>query len=213
MPVVELEPGDYQAPDRSLPPEQVDSREAWGAYWRDSLADSGIVGIDPLEPNTWNVALDQLSTEHLRTICKVEFPDLAPGPDLEDGLQALAGGFALVQNGVVRMTPGCCCGLAEFDDWQRLTATPPEDWEMLWIGHPWVSVRRRDARMEFSQFHEGEKELEAQFSVDLEDLVLAVAQVPEALAAFADRVEPILAERLSAFDANKAARIVAGLAE
>jgi hypothetical protein len=61
VPVVELEPGTFSTRERPLPGRSCrELPDQWNRYWLDSLADSGIVGLAPLRPGSW-----QVPTRHL----------------------------------------------------------------------------------------------------------------------------------------------------
>jgi hypothetical protein len=48
IPVIEFEPGFFKADDRENPIfANNDTSQDWAEYWKNSLADSGILGIDP----------------------------------------------------------------------------------------------------------------------------------------------------------------------
>lgn len=56
IPVVELEPSVFAANDRSLPSSMYeDMPEEWYRYWLESLADSGIAGLMPVQRGSWHV--------------------------------------------------------------------------------------------------------------------------------------------------------------
>jgi hypothetical protein len=65
--------------------------------------------------------------------------------DPVDGLDELhlRGGLALLADGAPVVRPGCCIWFDEaVDEWRRSIESPSDEWSMLWIGHPWVMVRR-----------------------------------------------------------------------
>jgi hypothetical protein len=73
VPVVEFVPGHFATRSRPLP--SGTGREVpdeWDAYWRASLADSGVVGLTPLRPGSWHVPTRQLTgPDTLKTLLRV----------------------------------------------------------------------------------------------------------------------------------------------
>jgi hypothetical protein len=53
------------------------------------------------------------------------------------------GGLGLFVDETAVLLPACCSWIDEAtEEWERLAAGPPDEWSMLWIGHPWVLVKR-----------------------------------------------------------------------
>ena len=106
---------------------------------RDSLADSGIVGLTPLDVGYALVALSELTEPvALRKILEKSLEEMTDW-DLDE-LGPLAGGYVLQHQGAV-IAPGCCGDLSNLHDWAEAAMHTGDAWEMVWIGHPWTHVR------------------------------------------------------------------------
>lgn len=56
LPVVEFAPMYYQTKHHEMPDYKgQDCGEQWDTYWKNSLADSGIIGLEPYEKGSWLV--------------------------------------------------------------------------------------------------------------------------------------------------------------
>ena len=122
IPVVELEPHEFATQEHPWEPE-VPARER---YWRDSLADRGVVGLQPVSPGGWHVPVAQLTDPKQLAIvlsCKVPnwpncFVDESPG--------TLGGGLACFDGDRLLFTPTCCSDLLNRAEWQAAIDHPSE---------------------------------------------------------------------------------------
>src|SRR4051812_36241636 len=115
VPVLELEPWNYARPERSSPA-RVDP-EVFHEYWKASLEDAGIVGLEPLEVGSWFVPLDGIRASRiLRLIVERWLGE--NGDDLDeaiDGVCGLSGGAALRSEGRTIVKPSCCACLDDIE--------------------------------------------------------------------------------------------------
>jgi hypothetical protein len=81
---------------------------------------------------------------------------------------------------------------------------------MVWVGHPWVSVRFDGTRLVLSGPHESQSPT-ARWAIRPEDLGRAVAAAEDELDAFARRLRLVLGDMRVA-GAGRIARQLAGLA-
>ena len=140
--VVELEPSNYATREREIP--DTEDISGWSAYFSDSLADAGLVGVRPLQPKSWLVDAEGLDASALAAVVSVHLPEpetLEAG-DLGD-LPPLAGGFALYDGDSLLVEPTCCADAGDLDGWVEAVDSGAE-WAMLWIGHPWLEARALD---------------------------------------------------------------------
>jgi hypothetical protein len=215
VPVIELEPARFSRRERS-PPSGLDRElpERWGTYWNESLADSGVVGLVPLGPASWLVTTRQLTdTDLLGRILSIVVREWG-GPEVlldPDGTPALEGGFALHGNGELLLSPTCCGDLGDFSSWHEAAAHRSSAWKMVWIGHPWLSVRFDGGWLVFSGLHESESPV-GKWMVRPEELRRAVAAAKVEVEKFAWRLEPIVA-RFEVDDPVAVSRRIVGLPE
>jgi hypothetical protein len=212
--VLELEPGRFTARERPLP--SGSGREVpheWDRYWRDALADAGIVGLTPLRPGSWHVPTNQLQDRTMLGLILAATLESWGGAESltdPDGKPVLDGGLALCQADEVLAEPACCADLGNLADWREAAAYRGPEWRMLWIGHPWLSVRHEHCWLVLSGPHESDSPV-ARWAVSPEDLDAAVDQAQTGLEDFAARLLPAVAAVVGDGSARRIARKLTGL--
>jgi hypothetical protein len=193
VPVLELEPARFATRERPLPSGSCrEVPQEWDRYWRASLADSGIVGLTPLRPGSWHVPAASLTDPAILGKLLAAVVKDWGGPESltdPDGKPVLDGGLALCQAYAVLAEPACCVDLGNLSDWRDAAAYRGSDWQMLWIGHPWLSVRHDGRWLVLSGPHESETPA-ARWAVTPDDLGRAVDEAAAELESFADRLRP-----------------------
>jgi hypothetical protein len=214
VPVLELEPGRFSTVERPLP--SGSGREVpgeWDRYWRESLADAGIAGLTPLRPGSWHVPpwrLRDPKTLGLILAATVESWGGAESLTDPDGKPVLDGGLALCQRDEVLAEPACCVDLGNLSDWREAVASRGPEWRMLWIGHPWLSVRFDGRWLVLAGPHESDSP-EARWAIAPDDLDAAVHRAQGELVEFASMLEPAVAAFVGKDVVGRAARRLAGL--
>ncbi|WP_437649903.1 hypothetical protein [Sorangium sp. So ce362] len=211
LPVVELEPGAYgSAPQPGTSPWTAEESDT---YWRACLRAGGVVGVAPVVQGSWLVALDALnSPDLLHRVLQVHFAGGVPA-DL-DGIDPFCGGLALVDDSELLILPTCCGDLGALDNWQIATEQRTELPEMLWIGHPCLTVWYHAPMLHIRE--EAECNLPThprEFAMNPEALQSAVRQATRELDLFCERVVVSLRELtgvLDALDARAIGRILVG---
>ena len=135
---------------------------------------------------------------------------------MSDGLnwpncQSRAGrGFALISDGSVIVEPMCCSDLGNLADWREAASCRATDWQMLWIGHPWVSVRFDEGLLIIRDLHEGGAPI-SKYAVLPDDLQKAIGLSETELEDFSRRLRAAVAPIVGAEMAPALARRMAGL--
>jgi hypothetical protein len=112
IPVLELAPYDFRADDRPTPSGiYQDMPEEWYRYWLDSLADSAITGLMPVQRGSWNVPTSEFTDPTL----------LGAGGDLPKtaGKRIAAGGVAAEWGSRLALPIPECAGRAGLLRWPR----------------------------------------------------------------------------------------------
>ena len=190
-PVLELEPSRYHQRERTGP--QKSSKEApdeWERYWRDSLADSGLVGLVNLRKGSWQVPVRTLDCEDvLGTIMRIELK--VQEPLSLDNSPVLCGGLALVEGERPVVEPQCCGDLANIANWDEVARHSDSSWNRYWIGHPHLPVRLIDGWLEMGVPND-EGPTEPSCRVTPASLKDAVAEARSELERFVPRIRQVL---------------------
>lgn len=218
IPVIEIVPSIYQKEGRHPPPPLAkDDLGAWSAYWRDSLADSGITGLMPIREGSWLVATSSFEAANQATLDQVlskqwNQHEVLP-LDAEDADPALlSGGFCLIdENAKLWLEPTCCGDLGTLADWVTVAASPPTAWSMLWIGHPWVHVRGDGANLLFGNCTDNELPDEEVFAVPLSRLQTELDSTHAELVRFSRLIQRSLEVFGCTGDLESAARRICGV--
>jgi hypothetical protein len=216
VPVLELEPWRFSTGERPRPSGSVlETPEGWGRYWHDCLADAGIIGPSPLYPGSWHVLVRELEDgEALQKILRTLVGDSI---DLEapidaDGTPALEGGLALFSERKLLVAPTCCSDLGNLSEWRDAAGYRESEWRILWIGHPWLSVRYEGNLLVISEPHESDT-ASGRWAVDAGVLDRAVDAAEVELERFSRRLERVLMILGSGDQSSRLARRLAGLAD
>jgi hypothetical protein len=213
VPVVELTPGTFSTRERPLPSGSGrELPEEWHRYWLDSLADAGVVGLTPLWPWSWLVTTRQLTSPSILDAILSTLVRGWGGPEVfsdPESKPVLDGGLAVHDGTEVLVAPACCGDLGDLSEWKDAVAYRQPDWRIVWIGHPWLSVRFEAGRLVFSEPHESNSPV-ARWTVRPDELGRAVAAAEAELEDFARRLGPALAA-MGVLEIRRNARRLAGL--
>ena len=225
VPVVEFEPTAYATQEHPHGSGSGrDDPQGWDRYWRASLADAGIRGLDPFPAGSWCVPVELLVEPLVLGALLRAHADALPdenhprsAADWRDSLGSLAGGFVLCDGDLPLMSPNCCCCLGSLMDWKAAAALPSPGGGDLWIGHPQASIRRQADLLEIRQTGaDWPPAGPERVVVPLPALRRAIETAERDLQAFAARLEPASREwlsraRLDPGDAGLLARRLAGV--
>ena len=197
IPVVELEPFKFSTQSRNSPAGVYgeDDSEEWFRYWTDSLADSGITGLQPVRRASWYVptmnfdVATNLCIFLEKTFQKWGGIDSLAEPDSK---RVLYGGLALqCPASDLMIEPGCCSDLGTAKNWKDAAAHRGVEWRMLWIGHPWLSVRYQPPWLVLSEQHESDTPTDC-WAVYPEELSQAADDASAELERFAGEIATAL---------------------
>ncbi|QGJ70261.1 Hypothetical protein PBC10988_19560 [Planctomycetales bacterium 10988] len=215
IPIIELDPWAFEKHERPRPDGSLfEVLQQWQEFWVAALADSGLTGLEAIQPGSWQVPIQNLSDRQLEIILdaelkKLEIEDIATCEI--DELVAFSGGFALwtEEEGAI-YEPQCCGDLKDLASWKEAAIYQKGNWEMLWIGHPWLSYRYENGFLQLSDLHEDTEPI-AKWQISSEILADAVSLAEIQRHAFVEQLELILKKRNLNRDTKPLASTLAGL--
>jgi len=214
IPVLKFEPFQFAAEGRS-PPFGFYERmpEEWHRHWVESLADSGIRGVMPVERGSWHVPTSEFTDlALLRRVLEVIFQNMEEaGFSIDLDCLPLLGGLALRQSRTVLIEPGCCADLGAIAGWREAVGYRQAEWQDVSNGHPSVSVRYDAPRLIISSPHQGEPPT-ARWAVHPDQLQVAVVAAEFELDRFASQVTAAMPSGFE-LDPHLMGQKLAGLAQ
>lgn len=195
IPVIELEPMTFSTRFHSMLME-ANGKDAdeLDHCWRASLADSGISGIDPIFPGSWLVCTSDVTSTKLVNILRVIIDKRGGVSSLNNPSpkSVLSGGLALMsdEQGIL-IEPTCCGDLGDIANWKEASTYEGEEWKMLWIGHPWLSMKFQKPWLLLSDLHESCDPVE-RWAVMPHELMQSVHAAEAELIRFSKQIVPIL---------------------
>lgn len=187
---IEFEP--YRFAKSDLLPD-LSTNEANYLYWKQSLAESNI-DIEPITKNSWLVDVENISDSVLSVLLEKYTENFDSDDELEDYLQRIPGGVVIFEEDNPIITPNCCSDLGNLNNWESIFISENNNWEMLWIGHPYVYYRRQNGMIEFSEKTEGnvDKSIITKHIISEKWLETAIKQIRHNQDLLSSRIENIL---------------------
>jgi hypothetical protein len=180
IPVIEFEPGFFQSDDRSNPiVSNNDTPQDWAEYWKNSLADSGIVGIAPYWKCSFFVEVSQLTPEIVKILLEKRYENSVESNEF----YSLSGGYVLEDGTIFLSTPHCCGSIRDIREWEDASNWTNTDEMHLWIGHPQLMVSSTDSQhLQIRETYEyNEPEEPGIFTVDRNELKAAIIDAKKQL--------------------------------
>ena len=215
-PVIELAPWSISKTRQS--PEKGPARKypaEWEEYWHACLSDAGITGLNPITAGSFFVSIHQFDDIQLQSFLRVLIQewgglDELYAPDFEPFLY---GGFAFNSPELCHIIEPSCCGeLKNIHEWKRAASLDTPEWEVLWIGHPWLSMKHEEPYLILSEPHESDVPIE-RWKIDQKDLMEAVQRAETELRRFSSMIEENLAVIAPEISSQKISQLLVGLLE
>lgn len=193
--VIEFNPGDYTDHTYDFPNgSAADFPEEWNTYWQKCLSDSGLGHLKAISPGSYFVDIRQLQANDLQIMLKHLLIDV---DDPINELSPFCGGIVIAFDKEIRITPKCCGDLESVQHWEGISELEPGEWHQLWIGHPWVYVKREQGTVHFSQYTEKNQEdveLSTVFTLSEAALSAGIVKIRRELETFTELVRSVLEE-------------------
>ena len=161
--VVTISPFDF---DKEIYPfkERV-SEERVDQYWKSILEEYGLGKLEAFRKGWHYVKADTMDEESLSNLIQhylKNYAEESSEEDSERGLPlqlpenvrpaAFCGGVILTAGDRILVTPQCCVGLEDHVEWSRIQ--PSEDFQHIWIGHPWMYYKTLEDKIFFTRLIE-----------------------------------------------------------
>ena len=210
---IEISPFNYTNSDYDFPNgSSEDLPEEWNKFWKTCLSDSNLGNLEAIKKGSYLVDITKIKNSELEEILKKELEDVDL-TDFKEQISCICGGIAIkIENNFV-IEPTCCGDLESIKEWGNIFIKETENWNQLWIGHPWIFYKNTNGIIEFSGY--SEKNIE-----DLEDVkpILKISSnelenkliiIKEQLIVFENRIQIIL-EKMGIKNSKQIAKLMTG---
>ncbi|EDP94858.1 hypothetical protein U8527_14995 [Kordia algicida OT-1] len=157
------------------------------------------------------MAIDTIEDKELEIIVATYLKDKKL-TEYEDCLNAFFGGIVLKEGSEIIIQPQCCGDISDITKWETIGEMNSRNWKQLWIGHPWVYVKKQNADIEFTEYTEDDKEMEElkiQYKASQEIIVEEFQKARKILIDFQQRIYQILKKK-NIENALEIAKIITG---
>lgn len=194
--VIEIDPfryskEEYEIPELSSSPISKENNERW----RKAISTLDL-NLKPIQEGSYFVDIETIDDENLKIILKIIFENV----EIEgtDFLSSFNGGLILMKNDDVLIEPTCCSDLENLKNWQYIFENDSAEWSELWIGHPWIFYKKKNGKIQFSDYTEDMlselENIQSVFEVDEVDLQIEINKMKERQIHFNNRVIKLLTE-------------------
>lgn len=198
LPTIELSPFDFKRRNWKIPQSNDESEKS--AFALKCLKDSGIENMFMI-PETYHLySIKGISNENLSIILQTHFKQSNlkySFREWKDRLAALMGGLVIIEDDKIFESPGCCCDLADINQWVEISENANNDWQIIQIGHPesWTNYRLNANKIEFSNV-----EMQTHFSIEIHKYKNLMENVQADLLCFENQVSEVLKQTLNRND-------------
>jgi hypothetical protein len=198
IPVLEIEPLDFSENNYEYPKKTVaEVPNEWHEFWLKSISDSNLENLKPIKKGSYFVVIDTISDKELEIIVTTYLKDINL-QDYENMLNSFFGGIVLKEEDEIIILPQCCGDLSDHNGWEKIEKSLSHKWEQLWIGHPWVYIRKQNEKVEFTEYTEYDKNIEdlkILYTMPQEVIISEMKNVNKQLINFQKKVYNILIKK------------------
>jgi hypothetical protein len=202
---------EYEYPKNSYKDKPLE----WIKYWKKCLKDSGLEELNLINDTNGSclINLNNIKDEDLEIILVKELKEI----DLdkyEDEILPFDGGLVIKnETNKTIIQPQCCGDLGNIKDWLDTYSKVTNTWTKLWIGHPWIYIRKKNNNIELSNYNELEQEepenIEVAYKIDTVIFSKKLNELIEKQKEVESRIKGIL-NKVSISNSNAIGKLLAG---
>ncbi|MCD9014467.1 hypothetical protein [Parachryseolinea silvisoli] len=127
--------------------------EEWNQFWKKCISDKNLGHLESIRKGSYLVDIRTLRDDDLVEILKNELKEVEL-LDFEEQVGKINGGIVLMDNNEIYIEPTCCGDIGNMKEWEKISQHASNQWNELWIGHPWIFYRKDNQFIEFSNYTE-----------------------------------------------------------
>ncbi|WP_298511516.1 hypothetical protein [uncultured Kordia sp.] len=119
-----------------------------------TLYEKAIASGALISVNSYNneLLLSKVTDELVKATIDSHIEDTEP-TNYEEELMSFEGGLRIEQDDTV-IEYQCCTDLSDYTEWEKVISKKSQQWEQIWIGHPWIYYRYNGVNIEFSEYYD-----------------------------------------------------------
>ncbi|MCT2561321.1 hypothetical protein [Chryseobacterium herbae] len=212
--VIEIYPLKYSKEDSELPDSSdFPDSEIWYKEWVKSVSSLNF-NFSPIDEDSYLIDIEMIDDGNLEIILGTDFKGIKPTELEEDMLTAFDGGIALMEDNKAWVLPTCCGDIGNIKEWKKILEDKTEEWNELWIGHPWIFYKKVNGKIQLSDYSDvnlkDAKNIQAHIEVDELELKTELEKAEKQQINFKNRISKIL-EKMEIKNFDVISEILAGV--
>ncbi|MBL1223456.1 hypothetical protein JET18_21640 [Chryseobacterium sp. L7] len=206
--VIEICPIKYSKEGYGLPDNSdIPDSEIWYKEWQKSVFSLNS-NFNPIDKDSYLFDIEVIDDNNLEIILQgFQFDEF-------ENIGSFDGGIALIENNKALVLPTCCGDIGNIKEWKKILENKTEEWDELWIGHPWIFYKKVNGKVQLSDYSdESLKDLiniQPVLEIDELELKIELEKAEKQLINFKNRISKIL-EKMEVKKFDKISEMLTGL--
>lgn len=210
---IEISPYDFSDKEYDSPNvSKLEFSDEWYKYWKKCISDKNLGRLEPIEKGSYLVDIKTINDEELEEIVNKELEEVELS-EFEDQVGEIYGGIVLCENNKICIEPSCCGDIGNIAEWEDIFTKELNEWNQLWIGHPWIFYRRVNGNIEFSEYSDSNledlKDIKILITISESDLQAKLNEIRKEQNEFEFRIRNIL-EKMGIANAERISKLLTG---
>lgn len=211
--VIEIYPLKYSREESELPDSSdFPDSDIWYREWEKAVSRLNF-NFSPIDKDTYFIDIEMIDDENLEIILEVNLKEINP-EETEDMMTAFDGGIVLIEEDKTWVLPTCCGDIGNIKEWKKILEDKTEEWNELWIGHPWIFYKKVKGKIQLSGYSDisikDSKNIQTLIEVDELKLKTELEKAEKQQINFKNRISKIL-ENLEIKNFDRISEILTGM--
>ncbi|PIF44382.1 hypothetical protein CLU96_1348 [Chryseobacterium sp. 52] len=209
--VIEINPLNFSKEGSALPEvSDFPDPEDWYDEWVKTVS---ILDFDfnTISKGSYLVDIESVDDRNLEIILQgIEFDEF------EDEILPFDGGIALMEDNKALLLPTCCGDIGNIQEWKKILEDKTQEWNDLWIGHPWVFYKKNKGKIQFSDYSDENlkdiTDIKSMIEIDELELKTELMKAEQQQINFQNRISKTL-EKLKIENFDKISQSLTGISK
>lgn len=210
---IEIRPYNYKVSDYAHPKgSRKDFPDEHDIFWRKCLSDKNLENLNPIKKGSDLVDIETIKNQELEEIIKNQLKDVDL-EDYEEQVGRIEGGIVIKIENEFPIEPTCCGDIGNIGEWEEIFKNKTDNWNQMWIGHPWIFYKRVNNTIEFSDYSDLNvqdlKEIKTLLILQADELYKRLKVLKEQQIVFEKRIKIVL-DKLDIKNSKEIAKLMTG---